>query len=158
MTPPLIGVDIDDTIAFWPPDGVSPSVPEEDAVEVLEQWTAEKIARIVYITSRKRARREETEGWLRHFGFPCADQVLYEEDTSGGKPLALRQRGAFALVDDMPGTAGAAASEGLTAYWHDIPKNSHMPSPAPHPKLHPWNDWRELDRLVRLHVSSGEAA
>ena len=152
MTPPLIGIDIDDTIAFWPPDGVSLAVPEEDAVEVLQRWTEESIVRIVYITSRKQKRREETESWLKQYGFPRADHVLYEEDIPCGKPLALNQRGAFALVDDMPRTLEAAVAAGLTGYWHNISKNGHMAPAASHPGLHPWQAWRELDLMVRLHV------
>ena len=107
---------------------------------------------VVYITSRKQKRREETESWLKQYGFPRADHVLYEEDIPGGKPLALNQRGAFALVDDMPRTLEAAVAAGLTGYWHNIPKNGHMAPAASHPGLHPWQAWRELDLMVRLHV------
>ncbi|MCC5845615.1 MAG: hypothetical protein JJU05_15305 [Verrucomicrobia bacterium] len=147
--PPLIGVDIDDTTAFWSETPPYPAYPAPGAADILHAWRNEGLVEIVYITSRKRERREITCGWLAEHGFPLPDRVLFEEDIPKGKPAALRALGAAALIDDMPGTAAAAANEGLLAFWRDIPKNNHMPRPEPHPNLHPWHDWTQLDKLVR---------
>lgn len=151
MSRVLIGVDIDDTIAIWRVEPPYLANPDPEASGILHAWLDAGVADIVYITSRKRERCEETRGWLSEHGFPLPDTVLFEEDIPLGKPAALRALGAVALIDDMPGTMAAAASEGLYAFWRDIPKNRHMPPPEKHPRLIPWRNWSEVDARVRRH-------
>ncbi|MCC5844454.1 MAG: hypothetical protein JJU05_09400 [Verrucomicrobia bacterium] len=153
MTPPLLGIDIDDTLALWTDDPAVPPAPAPGSAAVLEAWLRDDLVRIIYITSRKRIRREETVLWLSWNQYPSPKRVLFEEDIPRGKPNALLALGATGLVDDMPRTQEAASAAGLRAYWRDIPKNNHMPPPASHAKLHPWHDWSTLDDLVRSHFA-----
>lgn len=152
MTTPLLGIDIDDTLALWTDDPAVPPAPAPDSADILRAWLDAGLVRIVYITSRNRNRREETCQWLAWHQYPTPRHVLYEQDIPLGKPEALLALGAFGLVDDMPRTQEAACAAGLRAYWRDIPKNNHMPPPVPHKNLHPWHDWSTLDILVRSHL------
>lgn len=152
MTPPLLGIDIDDTLALWTDDPAVPPVPAPDSANVLRTWLDENLVQIVYITSRNRSRREETSQWLAWHQYPTPRRVLYEQDIPCGKPDALIALGAVGLIDDMPRTQEAASNAGLQAYWRDIPKNGHMPPPAPHANIHRWQNWSTLDDLVRSHL------
>ena len=150
---PLIGIDIDDTIADWAEEPPYEAYPSPYAQNVLRRWIVEETMQILYITSRPRERRSETETWLRQNRFPHPDRVLYEEDSVGGKPATLRKLGAPGLIDDMPSTQSVAAAEGLLAFWRDIPKNQRFTAPPPHENLIPWKNWLELDQLVREKIS-----
>ena len=145
---PLIGVDIDDTLADWAETPPYEAFPSPDSVRILNHWHATRQTDIVYITSRKREREADTVAWLSVHGYPVPTRVLFEEDCRGGKPFTLRKLNAVALIDDMPSTMEVAAEEGLKAYWRDIPKNNRFPRPAPHPNLIPWQTWTDLETLV----------
>lgn len=148
MNPPLLGVDIDDTIADWSETPPYAATPSPDSVRVLNAWQRQGRFTLLYITSRSRTRAEETIGWLQTHGYPVPTQVIFEEDCIGGKPDTLLQRQAIGLIDDMPGTMADAAAKGLLAFWRDLPKNERFERPAPHPCLKPWQHWAALETLL----------
>lgn len=155
LIPPLIGVDIDDTLADWTEFPPYAAIPSPDSVRILNLWHQTQQVQIVYITSRKRERQTETVAWLTVHGYPEPTRVLFEEDSIGGKPATLRKRNAVALIDDMPATMEVAAEAGLKAYWRDIPKNKHFPRPAPHPNLLPWHTWADLEAVTWAEMCKG---
>jgi hypothetical protein len=126
------------------PERVHEREPYPGSVEALRYVQERRGIRIHFLTRSHDpgAMTPRLEPWLReHFGAGVGLTV-----TSGDKLDALRQLGAFGLIDDRPEILVRAADAGLWVAARIQPWNRELV--AERPDVHGFSDWREVPSLL----------
>src|SRR5918997_1662811 len=126
------------------PERVHEREPYPGAAEVLRHLQKERGVRSHFLTRNHdpEAMTPLLEPWLReHFGAGGGGTV-----TRGDKLDALRQLGAFGLIDDRPEILGRAADAGLWVAAMIQPWNRELL--AARPEVRGFSDWREVPNLL----------